>query len=179
MYGNLYLSFSPLLPTSRFPFLPVLPSCPSLPPVLSFSRAFLYTPNAYTFCQGLDKLTKLKLLSVQSNRLVKIEGLEALVKLEELYISHNGIKRLEGLDTLVNLVTLDVANNFIKRVENVSHLTKLEEFWVSRVMLIYSAHFHYRTLALCKLYTLPICMLLMAGSYNWVVALRMLVMTRP
>ena len=136
MYGNLCLSFSPSLPTSRFPFLPVLPSL-SLPPVLSLSRAFLYTPNAYTFCQGLDKLTKLKLLSVQSNRLVKIEGLEALVKLEELYISHNGIKRLEGLDTLVNLVTLDVANNFVKRIESVSHLTKLEEFWVSQVMLIY------------------------------------------
>ena len=84
-----------------------------------------------TWNQGLEKLTKLKLLSIQSNRLVKIEGLEALVNLEELYISHNGIKKMEGLGTLVNLVTLDVSNNFIKRVENVSHLTKLEEVWVN------------------------------------------------
>ena len=85
----------------------------------------------FSLWQGLDKLHKLKLLSIQSNRLAKIEGLETLVNLEELYISHNGIKKMEGLDTLVNLVTLDVSNNFVKRIENVSHLTKLEEFWVS------------------------------------------------
>ena len=81
--------------------------------------------------QGLDKLCRLRVLSIQSNRLTKIEGLEALVNLEELYVSHNGIKKMEGLDTLVKLVTLDVSNNFIKRIENVSHLTLLEEFWVS------------------------------------------------
>ena len=37
-------------------------------------------------------------LSLQSNRLVKIEGLDLLVNLKELYISHNGIERLEGLE---------------------------------------------------------------------------------
>ena len=108
-------------------------------PTLTFLAQFYLHVHMLTLvyilgiCQGLDKLLKLKLLSIQSNRLAKIEGLETLVHLEELYISHNGIKKMEGLDTLVNLVTLDLSNNFIKRIENVSHLTKLEEFWVRAV----------------------------------------------
>lgn len=48
--------------------------------------------------QNLDKLTKLKILSLQSNRITKIENLEKLQSLEELYLSHNGVERIEGLE---------------------------------------------------------------------------------
>jgi protein phosphatase 1 regulatory subunit 7 len=101
-------------------------------------------------------LKKLKLLSIQSNRITKLEGLEQLESLEELYISHNGITEIEGLEKVVwfigcsecfcplnhynmitfllvskvNLTTLDLASNEISRVQNISHLNKLEEFWV-------------------------------------------------
>jgi protein phosphatase 1 regulatory subunit 7 len=44
---------------------------------------------------------KLRLLSIQSNRITKIEGLENLVNLEEFYISHNGLEKLEGLENNV------------------------------------------------------------------------------
>lgn len=37
------------------------------------------------------------MLSIQSNRITKLENLEDLTALEELYISHNGIETLEGL----------------------------------------------------------------------------------
>ena len=40
-------------------------------------------------------------LSLQSNRLTKIEGLQSLVNLRELYLSHNGIEVIEGLDNNV------------------------------------------------------------------------------
>lgn len=40
----------------------------------------------------------MRLLSIQSNRIVKLEGLDKLTKLEELYISHNGVKELGGLE---------------------------------------------------------------------------------
>lgn len=88
----------------------------------------------------------MRILSIQSNRLTKIEGLEGLVNLEELYLSHNGLKKLEGLEKNVSarrarwrvwaeamqtkLRTLDIGNNQIEEIENISHLSELEEFWV-------------------------------------------------
>jgi len=80
--------------------------------------------------QNLGALKKLRLLSIQSNRITRIEGLENLVNLEELYLSHNGISKLEGLDNNVRLNTLDVAVNRIEKLENIQHLANLEEFWV-------------------------------------------------
>lgn len=40
-------------------------------------------------------------LSLQSNRLTKIEGLQSLANLRELYLSHNGIEVIEGLENNV------------------------------------------------------------------------------
>lgn len=40
----------------------------------------------------------LKILSIQSNRLTKIEGLDKLASLEELYISHNALTEVAGLE---------------------------------------------------------------------------------
>ena len=69
------------------------------------------------------------ILSLQSNRLLKLENLDALVQLEEIYLSENGISKIEGLDKLTNLRVLDLGLNRIERIENVQHLKKLEEFW--------------------------------------------------
>lgn len=74
-------------------------------------------------------MVNLRILSIQSNRLIKIEGFEALVNLEELYLSHNGIQKLEGLDTLAKLRMLDVSSNRIEHLENLAPLQALEEFW--------------------------------------------------
>ena len=41
------------------------------------------------------RLTQLRRLSLQSNRLEGTQGLEACLALEELYLSHNGIAKLE------------------------------------------------------------------------------------
>ncbi len=40
----------------------------------------------------------LKILSIQSNRITKLEGLDQLINLEELYLSHNGLTEIEGLE---------------------------------------------------------------------------------
>ena len=48
--------------------------------------------------QNLDAFSNLKILSIQSNRITKMEGLGGLVNLEELYLSHNGLKKIEGLE---------------------------------------------------------------------------------
>jgi protein phosphatase 1 regulatory subunit 7 len=53
----------------------------------------------FTSCaQGLESLKKLKILSMQSNRITKLEGLEELKELDQLYLSHNGIEKIEGLE---------------------------------------------------------------------------------
>jgi protein phosphatase 1 regulatory subunit 7 len=52
-------------------------------------------------------LKKLRILSIQSNRITKIEGLEELHSLEELYLSHNGVELIEGLEHNVSELRLD------------------------------------------------------------------------
>ena len=74
-------------------------------------------------------MPNLTILSMQSNRISKIENLDKLPKLEELYLSDNGLIKLEGLDHLCKLKVLDLANNKIERIENVDSLKELEEFW--------------------------------------------------
>lgn len=71
----------------------------------------------------------MKILSLQSNRITKIENLDNCTCLEEFYISDNGLTKIEGLNSLVNLRVFDCANNQIERIENIQNLKCLEEFW--------------------------------------------------
>lgn len=73
----------------------------------------------------------MRVLSIQSNRIIKLEGLEDLEALEEFYISHNGISKIEGLEKNLKLRVLDLSANRITNLENLSHLKNLEEFWAS------------------------------------------------
>lgn len=69
------------------------------------------------------------ILSLQSNRITKIENLDFLVNLRELYLSENGITKIQGLENLSKLKFLDLSSNQIEKIENVEHLKELEEFW--------------------------------------------------
>ena len=71
--------------------------------------------------QNLGALKQLRILSIQSNRLTRIEGLEELTELEELYLSHNGIGKLEGLESNVSDLFLRVTftNTPLVEVENI------------------------------------------------------------
>jgi protein phosphatase 1 regulatory subunit 7 len=77
-------------------------------------------------------LPNLSILSVQANRLTKIENLDSLVNLTELYLSDNGITKIENLTKLTKLKTLDLSNNQIEHIENLSELRELEEFWFNQ-----------------------------------------------
>ncbi|KAJ2671962.1 Protein phosphatase 1 regulatory subunit 7, partial [Coemansia sp. RSA 1085] len=81
--------------------------------------------------QNLSSLKKLRVLSIQSNRIVKIEGLDELTNLEELYLSHNGIQQVEGLDSNSKLTILDITSNRLTRLANIGHLQHLEDLWAS------------------------------------------------
>jgi Leucine-rich repeat (LRR) protein len=60
------------------------------------------THTAFAFFQNLSTFKNLKILSLQSNRITKMENLEELESLEELYLSHNGLTKLEGLEKNVS-----------------------------------------------------------------------------
>ena len=76
--------------------------------------------NKITTIQGLESLSKLKRLSLQSNRIVKLGiGLKPLVSLEELYLSHQGIAEVEGLEGLTKLNTLDLSSNRITSLKGI------------------------------------------------------------
>ena len=49
----------------------------------------------YITAEPLRRLTSLRRLSLQSNRLASMTGFEHCIHLEELYLSHNGISKLE------------------------------------------------------------------------------------
>ena len=69
------------------------------------------------------------LLSLQSNRIVKMEGLDGLEQLDQLYLSHNGIEVICGLEKNTELTTLDLAGNRIKEISGLDHLGELEDLW--------------------------------------------------
>ncbi|SJM86800.1 probable protein phosphatase 1 regulatory subunit SDS22 [Zygosaccharomyces bailii] len=80
---------------------------------------------------NLHYLKSLRILSIQSNNLKKIEGLEELENLEELYLSHNHLTKIEGLENNKKLTILDITSNTITKLENLKHLTHLTDLWAS------------------------------------------------
>ena len=76
-------------------------------------------------------MTNLTFLTLQANKLDKIQGLDTLVNLKELYLSQNFIEKIENLDKLVNLEILDLAFNKISKLENIEKLTQLTDLWLN------------------------------------------------
>ena len=54
------------------------------------------------------RLTSLRTLSLQSNRLTSMVGFGQCIHLEELYLSHNGISRLEVCTSAPEVSVRDV-----------------------------------------------------------------------
>jgi len=79
----------------------------------------------------LDSLVNLECLSLQANRILKLENLGALEKLNEFYISENGIELIENLENNKLIEIFDLAKNRLKKIDNLEHLEMLEELWVS------------------------------------------------
>ena len=88
--------------------------------------------------QGLEKLTKLRRLDIQSNRLTAVENLTTQNEtLEELYLAHNGIddtgaSQATGLaQSFPNLSMLDLSRNRLTSTDPFEHLKSLDELWLS------------------------------------------------
>lgn len=94
--------------------------------------------NKIEVLQGIDKLTKLRRLDVQSNRLTIVENLTSQREtLEELYLAHNAITT-EGASVATglaqdfpNLSVLDLSRNRLTTTLPFAHLLSLDELWLS------------------------------------------------
>lgn len=94
--------------------------------------------NKIEHISGLRKLTKLRKLDLQSNRLTRIENLEGQIdSLEELYLSHNAIDVIgatceTGLALpFAQLSTIDMTRNRLTDTSPFAHLTSLTDLWIS------------------------------------------------
>jgi Leucine-rich repeat (LRR) protein len=74
---------------------------------------------------GLERLTKLKILDLSNNEISEIEGLENLEMLELLSLSNNKIERMKGISSLKNLKNIDLSENRISKIEQLSQLQNL------------------------------------------------------
>jgi protein phosphatase 1 regulatory subunit 7 len=94
--------------------------------------------NKIEHISGISKLTKLRKLDLQSNRLTRIENLHGQVDtLEELYLSHNAID-IEGAKVetglalpFMQLSTIDMSRNRLTDTSPFAHLTSLNDLWIS------------------------------------------------
>ena len=72
--------------------------------------------------EGLEKLAKLKVLDLASNKIERIENLESLKVLEEFWFNNNNLAKWEDIDTLraiTSLKCLYLEHNPIYYVNNV------------------------------------------------------------
>ncbi|ORY81555.1 hypothetical protein BCR37DRAFT_348158 [Protomyces lactucae-debilis] len=85
---------------------------------------------------SLAGLPKLRLLSIQSNRLTSLEGIEEVAEtLEELYVAQNGLTSLAPLSSLKKLQVLDISSNKLEHLTDIAHLKELRELWASNNLL--------------------------------------------
>jgi internalin A len=73
----------------------------------------------------------IKRLSLDRNRIKKVEYLDLLAELEVLNLARNEIVRIENLDNLPSLKVLDFEHNYIERIENLDHNPRLEMLGLS------------------------------------------------
>lgn len=57
--------------------------------------------NNIEVIEGLDKLTKLKDLTLYNNRILKIENMESLTNLHVFSVGNNSLKQLDNVSTTV------------------------------------------------------------------------------
>lgn len=85
--------------------------------------------------KGLETLTELQSLNLNSNQISEVENLENHINLENLQLGGNLIEIIKGFDNLVNLRVLNLNNNQISEVENLENLTSLEDLQLEKNLI--------------------------------------------
>jgi hypothetical protein len=82
--------------------------------------------NQITRIEGLDSLSHLLNLDLESNRIAKIERLDQIAQLQTFALGNNQITKIEGLNKLTNLRILYLDSNRITRMEGLEQLNNLQ-----------------------------------------------------
>ena len=77
--------------------------------------------------KGLEKLTQLKELRLDYNKLTDVKGLEKLTQLTWLNLGKNKLTSVKGLEKLTQLTKLGLGRNRLTDVEGLEKLTHLGE----------------------------------------------------
>ena len=103
-----------------------------LNPILPNLEELYLAQNKLRKIEGLQFLTKLRILDLGANRIRLVEGLENNSALESLWLGKNKIEELGyEIDHLTHLRQLDVQNNRLTRLPHLSALTCLEELYLA------------------------------------------------
>ncbi|XP_076931002.1 uncharacterized protein LOC143595974 [Bidens hawaiensis] len=79
--------------------------------------------NSISVIEGLRELTRLRVLDVSYNRILRIgHGLASCSSLKELYLAGNKISEVEGLHRLLKLNVLDLRFNKLSTTKNLGQL---------------------------------------------------------
>ena len=81
--------------------------------------------------EGIENLTNLWGLYLQTNKLTSLEGIDKLTNLKELHLRNNELTTLKGIDKLTNLVWLRLGGNQLESLpEGIGNLTNLKELYL-------------------------------------------------
>lgn len=82
---------------------------------------------------GLNRLSQLKVLYLQGNRIMKVDGLEQMTNLIELVLDKNQIKAIDNLSflSLINLKELHIKENRLKSLANFDCLPNLQILYLT------------------------------------------------
>jgi protein phosphatase 1 regulatory subunit 7 len=87
--------------------------------------------NKIETIEGLEGLSVLRQLDVQSNRLTQISGISELNNLQELYLASNALESIDGLPASGTLNTIDLSRNKLSSLAGIQAQTGVEDLWLS------------------------------------------------
>ena len=87
--------------------------------------------NKLKSLDGIEGMTKLKVLRADKNQITNAGAVKELKKLTKIYLSDNQLADLNGINNLTNLKYLDVSNNRLIDVKGIGKLKKLEDLSLS------------------------------------------------
>ncbi|MEF2115373.1 leucine-rich repeat domain-containing protein, partial [Clostridium frigoriphilum] len=92
--------------------------------------------KSITSILGIENLTNLTIVELNSNKISNLEPLQALTKLTEVSIAGNQISNIEPLKGLTNLISLDLSDNQIINIGPLKGLTNLISLDLSKNQII-------------------------------------------
>ncbi len=81
--------------------------------------------NQLSDVKGLENLTRLTYLNLGYNQLTDVKGLEKLTQLTNLVLCYNQLTDVKGLEKLTQLITLSLPNNKLTGVKGLEKFTQL------------------------------------------------------